>query len=150
MSKSPLDPHPLRRNSRMRGSPAGASHFVHSPRVDSKTNLAVPQRNLHGHVDIYDTVPSAAKGALRPTEAWSPTAYTEFASKHPAIPLHTAIVDQEDQGDQSVVLVEDSFLDVDELERVSRPLTAYPPQKLVHLSDILGALLKTAKEIKHH
>ena len=150
MSKSPLDLHPLHRNLCVRGSPAGASHLVHSPRVDSKTNLAIPQRNLLGHDNIYDTALSASKGALRPTEASSPTAFAEGASKYPAIPLDTAIVDQEDQGDQSVVLVEDSFLDVDELERVSRSPTAYPPQKLVHLSDILGALLKTAKEIKHH
>lgn len=128
----------------MRGRPAGASHLDHSPRADSKTNPTVPQRNLLGDVNIYDTAPSASKGA--PT----PIAFAEAASKHPAIPLYTAIVDQEDQEDQSVVLVEDSFLDVDELERVSRPPTAYPPQKLVHLSDILGALLKTAKEIKHH
>ena len=150
MSRSPLGPHPLYGNSCLRGSPAGASHFVHSPRVDSETNLAVSQRNLLGHVNIYDTAPSASKGAPRSTEASSPTTYTEVASKHPAIPLYTAIVDQENQGDQSVVLVEDSFLDVDELECVSRPPTAYPPQKLVHLSDILGALLKTAKETKHH
>ena len=149
MSKSPLDLHPLHRNLCVRGSPADA-HLVRSPRVDSKTYLAVPQRKLPGHANIYDTAPSTSKGALRPTEASSPTAYTEVDFKYPAIPLDTTIVDQEDQGDQSVVLVEDSFLDVDELERVSRPPTAYPPPKLVHLSDILGALLKTAKEIKHH
>jgi len=150
MSKSPLDLHLLQRSSCMHTSPAGASHLVPSPRIDSKTNLAVPRRNLLGHVDSYDTTPSASKGAFHPTEALSPTAYAKVASKHAAIPLHPAIIDQEDQGDQSMILVEDSFLDLDEPERVSRPPTAYPPQKLVHLSDILGALLKTAKEIKHH
>ena len=149
MSRSPLDLHPVDRSSCMHGSPAGASHPVHSPRVDSRTRLTVPRRNLLGHVTSHNTTPSASKGALHPTEAPSPTAYAEVASKHPASPLHTAIIDQGDQGDQSVVLVEDSFLDVDEPEHVSRPPTAYPPQKLVHLSDILGALLKTAREIKH-
>ena len=150
MSRSPLDLHPLQRISCMYGSPTGASHLVHSPRIDSKTNLEVPRRNLLGHVNSYGASPSASKGVLHPTRTPSPTAYAKVASKHPAIPLHTAIIDQEDQGDQSVVLVEDSFLDVDEPEHVSRPPTAYPSQKFVHLSDILGALLKTAKEIKHH
>jgi len=134
----------------MHGRPVGASRLVHSPKVESKTNYAVPRRDLIGHANIYDLTPSAAKGTLRPTEAPNPTAYAEVASKHPAVPPSAATVDQEDQGDQSVVLVEDSFLDLDEPERISRPPTAYPPQKLTHLSDILGTLLKTVKEIEHH
>ena len=131
----------------MHGSAAGASHVVHSPKVGSKNRLAVPRRNPLGHITIYDTAPS---GAFHPTEAPSPTAYAEVASNHPAALPSIATRDQEDQGDQSMVLVEDSFLDVDEPERISRLPTAHPPQKLTHLSDILGTLLRTVKEIKHH
>lgn len=72
---------------------------------------------------------------------------TEATFKFPVVPLSTAIIDQ-DEGDQSMVLVEDSFLDVDEPARVSRPPTGHPPQELTHLSDILGTLLKAAKEAK--
>ena len=132
----------------MHGSPAGASHLVHSPNVGSKTRLAaVPRRNPLGHVTIYDSAPSSA---FHPTGAPNPPAYAEVASNHPTAPLSTATRDQENQGDQSMVLVEDSFLDVDEPERVSQPPTARPPQKLTHLSDILGTLLRTVKENKHH
>ena len=137
------------------GSPTGALHPVHSPKADLKTKLAVPQRNIFGRANIYDSTLLAFKGALRPTEAPKPTTQAEVALKLPAVPFSTAVIDkdqgdQRDQGDQSVVLVEDSFLDLDEPEHVSQPQTAYPPQKLTRLSDILGTLLKTAKEIKRH
>ena len=129
------------------GRSAGAPRLVHSPKVESKTNYAVPRRDLIGHANIYDSTPSAPKGTLRPTEVPNPTVHAEVASKRPTVPSSAATVDQ---GDQSVVLVEDSFLDLDGPERISRPPTAYPPQKLTHLSDILGTLLKTVKEIKYH
>ena len=153
MSGSPLALHLLQRSSRLvSGQHVGtarASHLVHSPNISSGTSLTVPRRNILGHADISDSTLSTSECALGPTEELKPTANAETTSKLPAVPLSTAIIDQ-DQGDQSVVLVEDSFLDIDEPARVSQPPTAYPSPALTHLANVLGSLLKTAKEIKHN
>jgi hypothetical protein len=74
MSTSPLGSTHYSKSSYMHGSPAGASHLVHSPRVEPKSNHAVARRNPLGHVIFDDSAPSASKGALRPTEAPNPTA----------------------------------------------------------------------------
>jgi hypothetical protein len=86
---------------------------------------------------------------LRLTEVLNPTVNADITFKHSGVPPSAATIDQ-DQGDQSVVLVEDSFLDIDEPEPVSRLPTGHPPTALTYLSDILGTLLKTAREIKHN
>jgi len=74
-------------------------------------NLAVSRRNPVGHANLSDSTLSTSKCTLCPTEAPKRTADAEVTFKLLAVPLSTAILDQ-DQGDQSMMLVEDSFLDI--------------------------------------